>query len=282
MANKVQFGLSNVWFALLNIGSNGEVEYGTPHKHPGAVNLTLDPNGSDTPFYADNITYYTASANQGYTGSIEMALFDEWFQTNVLGNTLDENGVMVENANTNPKPVAILYQVEGDEKAARRVLYNVQVSRGSDTAATKGETTEPQTSTMNITVSPLPESGIVRAHTTQNTDAETFNAWYNEVYIPSGEFTADVTLRSLSLGTVTLEPTFAPETVSYTATTTNATNTINAQANDPNATVSIMANDAPVSNGSAITWQEDSNTVVITVENGGQSKAYTITVTKGA
>ena len=103
-----------------------------------------------------------------------------------------------------------------------------------------------------------------------------------QVYVPSGEFTPDVTLKSLSLGALTLEPTFAPETTAYTATTTNATNTINAQANDPNATVSIIANDAPVSNGSAITWQEDSNTVTVTVENGGQSKVYTITVTKSA
>ena len=282
MANKVQFGLSNVWFALLNLGENGDATFGTPHKHPGAVNLTLEPSGSDTPFYADNIVYYTASANQGYTGTLEMALFDEWFQTNVLGNTLDENGVMVENSNINPKPVAILYQVEGDEEAARRVLYNVQVSRGSDTAATKGETTEPQTSTVNITVSPLPESGIVRAHTTQNTDETTFNSWYNEVYIPTGSFSPDVTLKSLSLGTLTLEPVFAPETTSYTTSTTNATNTINAQANDSNATVSISANGSPVSNGAPITWQEGTNTVSITVENGGQTQIYTISVTKSS
>ena len=282
MANKVQFGLSNVWFALLNLGENGDATFGTPHKHPGAVNLTLEPSGSDTPFYADNIVYYTASANQGYTGTLEMALFDEWFQTNVLGNTLDENGVMVENSNINPKPVAILYQVEGDEEAARRVLYNVQVSRGSDTAATKGETTEPQTSTVNITVSPLPESGIVRAHTTQNTDEMTFNNWYNAVYIPTGSFSPDVTLKSLSLGTLTLEPVFAPETTSYTSTTTNATNTINAQANDSNASVSINANGSPVSNGAPITWQEGTNTVSITVENGGQTQIYTISVTKNS
>lgn len=280
MANKVLFGLSNVHFALVNIAANGEVTFGEPHKHPGAVNLTLEPNGSVTPFYADNIVYYQATANQGYTGSIEMALFDEWFQINVLGNTLDEKGVMVENANASPKPVAILYQVEGDQKSAKRVLYYVQIERGTDTAATKGETTEPQTATMNITATPLPGTSNVKAHTTANTDAETFNNWFNEVYVPSGEYTLDATLKSLSLGALTLDPVFAPETKAYTATTTNATNTINAVATQAASTISITANDAPVANGSAITWNEGSNTVSIVVTNGTATETYTVTVTK--
>lgn len=282
MANKVLFGLSNVHFALVNIAANGEVSFGEPHKHPGAVGLTLEPNGSVTPFHADNIVYYQASANQGYTGSIEMALFDEWFQINVLGNILDENGVMVENANANPKPVTILYQVEGDEKAAKRVLYYVQIERGTDTAATKGETTEPQTAAMNITVTPLPGTSNVKAHTTANTDAETFNNWFNKVYVPSGEYTPDATLKSLSLGALTLEPAFASETKAYTATTTNATNTISAVATQAASTIAITANDSSVANGSAITWNEGANIVKVVVTNGTATETYTVTVTKNS
>ena len=282
MANKVLFGLSNVHFALVTIGPDGTATFGEPHKQPGAVNLTLDPNGSVTPFYADNMIYYQAPANQGYTGTLEMALFDDWFHTNVLGDTKDSNGVMVENANANPQPFAMLYEVQGDKTAARRVLYYVTVERGSETAATKGETTEPQTTSMNVTVSPLPGSMNVKAYTTEDVDAETFNSWYTQVYMPTGTFTPVATLQSLTLGALTLNPVFASDTYSYTTTTTNATNTINAVATDESSTITIQANDAPVANGSAITWEEGSNTVTVTVSNEGASQVYTITVTKSS
>lgn len=278
--NKVQFGLSNVHFALINTDEGGAISYDTPHKVPGAVNMTLEPNGSTTPFYADNIIYYQATANQGYTGSLEIALLDEWFFLNVLKYTKDEKGVLVENTNAAPVPVAMLYQVEGDQKAARRVLYNVQVERGSQTAATKAESTEPQTTTVNITVTPLADTGNIKAHTTESTDSETYNSWFNQVYIPSGNFQYDVTLKSLSLSAASLNPNFAAETTEYTASTTTATNTITAVANDSNATVVIKANGVTVANNSAITWNTGTNSVVVTVSNGGEENEYTITVTK--
>lgn len=280
MDNKVLFGLSNVHFAIVTVGADGVASFGEPHKQPGAVNLTLDPNGSVTPFYADNMIYYQAPANQGYTGTLEMALFDDWFHLNVLGDTKDSNGVMVENSNASPKPFAMMYEVQGDQKAARRVLYYVTVERGSETAATKGETTEPQTTSMNITVSPLPGSMNVKAYTTEDVDSETFNNWYSQVYTPTGTFTPVATLQSLTLGALTLAPVFASETYSYTATTANATNTINAVATDASSTITIEANDSPIANGSAITWKEGPNTVTVTVSNEGASQVYTITVTK--
>lgn len=278
--NKVQFGLSNVHFALINTDESGTITYDTPHKQPGAVNMTLEPNGSTTPFYADNMIYYQAAANQGYTGSLEMALFDEWFFLNVLKYTKDEKGVLVENANATPAPVAMLYQVEGDQKAARRTLFYVQTERGSQTAATKAESTEPQTTTVNITVTPLPDTGVIKAHTTESTDNTTYEGWFNEVYIPSGNFQNDVTLKSLSLGAASLNPEFAAGTTEYTASTTTTTNTITAVANDSNATVTIKANGVTVANNSVITWNTGTNSVVVTVSNGGAENEYTITVTK--
>lgn len=281
MSNKVQFGLSNVHFALVTIGEDGTVTFGIPHKHPGAVNLTLDPGDSSTPFYADNIIFYTSSSNQGYTGSMEFAILDEWFRTNVLKEIKDANGVLVENANASTAPVAMLYQVEGDEKAAKRVLYNVQVNRPGETAATKAEGAEPQTTSANITVSPRPDNLDVRANTTADTAKEIYDNWFNEVYSRSGNFQPDATLKALSLGAASLDPVFAAETTTYAATTTSATNTINAVASSTAATVEIKVNGAPAANGSAVTWEAGSNIVTITVTNGEAAQTYTITVTKG-
>lgn len=66
----------------------------------------------------------------------------------------------------------------------------------------------------------------------------------------------------------------------YTATTTNATNTVTATPEDEGAEVSILNGETPVTNGAAATWQEGANTVTITVTNGEAEQVYTVTVTK--
>ena len=69
--NKVQFNLKNVHYAVLKELETGEINFETPVPVPGAVTLTLDPQGSVEPFYADGIVYYQAVANNGYSGDFE-------------------------------------------------------------------------------------------------------------------------------------------------------------------------------------------------------------------
>lgn len=87
-------------------------------------------------------------------------------------------------------------------------------------------------------------------------------------------------MSALTIGALTLNPTFDSDVVEYTATTSNATNTITATATDENATVAILVGETPVVNGEAATWESGENTVIITVTSGGTEKVYTITVTK--
>lgn len=93
-------------------------------------------------------------------------------------------------------------------------------------------------------------------------------------------------LASLRLGRLTLSPAFAAATTSYTATTTDATNTINAVPADAGASISITnthdTDDVDnYDNGDAITWATGTNTVAVkvTAANGTASQTYTITVT---
>ena len=53
--NKVKFNLWNVYYAPLLTNTASKIEYGTPIAIPGAVSLSLDPTGENTPFYADGI-----------------------------------------------------------------------------------------------------------------------------------------------------------------------------------------------------------------------------------
>lgn len=87
-------------------------------------------------------------------------------------------------------------------------------------------------------------------------------------------------LSGLTIGALTLTPTFDPDTTEYTATTTNATNTVTATPEDDGATVTILNGETPIDNGTAATWTDGANVVTITVKNGTAQKVYTVTVNK--
>lgn len=87
-------------------------------------------------------------------------------------------------------------------------------------------------------------------------------------------------LSGLTIGALTLDPTFESDVKSYTATTTNATNTITATPEDEGAVISIKNGETDVSNGSAATWTDGTNTVTITVTNGNAKEVYIVTVNK--
>lgn len=55
MANKVKFNICNVHYALFDKAEEGVIKYKTPVPMPGAVSISLDPNGEPESFYADGI-----------------------------------------------------------------------------------------------------------------------------------------------------------------------------------------------------------------------------------
>lgn len=48
--NKVKFNICNVHYALITVDDDGEVTFGTPVAMPGAVSLSLEPNGEPSQF----------------------------------------------------------------------------------------------------------------------------------------------------------------------------------------------------------------------------------------
>lgn len=98
-------------------------------------------------------------------------------------------------------------------------------------------------------------------------------------FAPDQANPAVAALSALSIGGLTLTPTFDPATDSYTAATTNASNMVSAVPAVGGA-VEITSGGKKVTNGSSVTWASGANSVAIKVTNGGQSKTYTVTVTK--
>lgn len=94
-------------------------------------------------------------------------------------------------------------------------------------------------------------------------------------------------LASLSLGRVKLNTAFVPGTLTYTASTTDASNTVTAVPAEAGATIEITnTHDTDkvdsYPNGAAVKWADGANTlkVKVTAANGTTNQTYTVTVTK--
>ena len=181
MGNKVKYNLKNVHAAKLTEAKSTEggitYTYGTPKAVPGAVSISLSAEGDTSPFYADGIVYFRTTSNNGYSGDLELALIPEWFRTEILGESLDGKGVLVERSNVSESvKFALLFEFDGDVNAIRHVLYNCSASRPSIESQTKEETIEPGTETLTLTADPRPD-GLVKARTGDTTDDTTYAGW---------------------------------------------------------------------------------------------------------
>ena len=183
-SNKVKYNLKNVHAAKLTVGEDGTFTYGTPKAIPGAVSISLDAEGDSSPFYADGIVYFRSTANNGYSGDLEIALIPEWFRTEILKEVLDTNGVLVEHSDImETAKFALLFEFDGDIRAIRHVLYNCSASRPSIESETKEDSIEPGTEKLSLTADPRSD-GLVKSRTGDTTEAETYQNWYKTVYTP--------------------------------------------------------------------------------------------------
>lgn len=190
MGNKVKYNLKNVHAAKLTKTEDGKYTYATPQPIPGAVSISLDAEGDSSPFYADGIVYFRSTANNGYSGDLEIALIPEWFRTDILKETLDKNGVLIESSKvTEMEKFALLFEFDGDVRCIRHVLYNCTASRPSIESETKEDTIEPGTEKLSLTADPR-EDGLVKSRTGDTTSEATYNDWYKQVYIPVESTTA--------------------------------------------------------------------------------------------
>lgn len=197
--NKVTFGLRKVHIAFHNDSGPAKPSWEAPQPSPGAVRWTPEAQGDSTPFYADDTTYYLVESNNGYTGELELANIPDNIKARILGWEIDANGMLVEVADAKPEKFAMMGEVQGDQRSRRFVYYDCQASRQAKERTTKGESIEPTTDVINLTISPIEINNrmVVQGEMELNdTNTAAYNAFFDAVTIPSFGATNKSTLAS--------------------------------------------------------------------------------------
>ena len=181
--NKVKFGLSNCYIAPFTIDNSGNYEYSTPISVPGAVNLSLSPSGDTNDFYADNVIYFSSTANQGYEGDLEIALIPDEIRTSILGETVDANGAYIENANDKFAGFAFGFQIDGDQNNRKFWYYNCSLTRPTTESSTIESSITPNTDTLTIKAMPRLSDKKVRVYLEpSDTNTAVYNSFFSSVY----------------------------------------------------------------------------------------------------
>ncbi|MDD3040776.1 major tail protein [Bacteroides sp.] len=274
MPNKVKYGLKNVYYAIIT-ESNGVVSYGTPVAIPGAVNLMLSPVGEKVLFPADDQVYFEENINNGYDGSLEFALIPDSFRINVLGDTEDVNGAIIENANAAVKKFAAMFEFDGDVKKTRHVLYNVLPTRPKVEGTTKPSTNtkEPKTESMDISVRPALDTSDVKAKVLQGETG--YDTFFSAVYLKDAPTnTADDPADFSKAGS---------DDVTVDVTSTSGSNTVKSVYMDGLpvgfAHLSITGVDVTLANAYIDTLENGDHTILIEFTQGN---AVSVTLTVGA
>lgn len=98
-----------------------------------------------------------------------------------------------------------------------------------------------------------------------------------------GDTANDTTLADLSIGSLSLSPSFDPEVLAYSVSATAASDTVTANPTQARAKVTLRYNGKNYPNGGSIKWVADgaAHPLEVAVENGVSVRTYTVQVTKG-
>lgn len=160
MANKVEFGISQLHVGTFTVDDNGDVTLGTPYHQKGAVSFSPEEQSEKSDFYADNIAYWSAYSGGSFEGDLTVARFDDKFKTDFLGFKATADGGLAQIKNPIKPDVYIAFQVEGDKEARRVLFLNCQLGAITREFATTEEQIEPATEALAVTVTGDNGSGI--------------------------------------------------------------------------------------------------------------------------
>ena len=163
MANKVEFGISQLHVGTYTVDDQGAVTLGTPYHQKGAVSFSPEESSEQNTIYADNIAYWSGYSGGSIEGDLEVAMFDDEFKTQFLGYRTLTNGGLANVKNATKPNVYIAFQVEGDAESRRVILYNCALGAIKREYATIEDSKEPATETLGVTCTGDNATGVTMA-----------------------------------------------------------------------------------------------------------------------
>lgn len=163
MANKVEFGISQLHVGTYEVADDGTVTMGAPYHQKGAVSFGPEEQSEQNNFYADNIIFWSGYSGGSFEGDLEVAKFSDDFKKKFLGYRALSNGGLAVVKGAKKPNVYIAFQVEGDEESRRAIFYNCSLGGITREFSTIEESKEPATETIPITCAGDPETGVTLA-----------------------------------------------------------------------------------------------------------------------
>lgn len=178
-------GLKNFHYAVLTDDVlDGTTTYSVPKRLGAAISLTETPTTNSSTLYADNGPSETATANGPTTAEIGVKDLTPEVRADLLGQTINADGVLVQSRGDKAPYVALGFQMTGEsENDAFIWLYKGKFSRPTTSGTTKGESVEFATPTISATFIGRDSDEKEKVSVVQSeTNAAITAAWFTKVY----------------------------------------------------------------------------------------------------
>jgi len=163
MANKVEFGISNLHVGTYTVDDQNVVTMGTPYHQKGAVSFSPSADSNENNFYADNIAFFSEYTDGAISGDLTVALFDDEFKTSFLGYATTADGGLAKIKNATKPKVYISFEVKGDTQQRRVIYYNCALGAITREYTTIEDTKTPNTEAISMTCAGDNATGICNA-----------------------------------------------------------------------------------------------------------------------
>ena len=162
MANKVEFGISNLHIGTYAVNDQGDVVLGAPYHLPGARAFAAETQSEQNNWYADNIIYWSGYSGGSVEGDITVAIFTDEFKKQFLGYKETVDGGLGEVKNAYKPNVYVAFQTEGDYEPVRCIFYNGSFGSITREYSTIEESKEPVEESIPATFTGDNKTGLTK------------------------------------------------------------------------------------------------------------------------
>lgn len=177
-------GLKNFYYAKMIDDAEAGTTYDAPKRMGDAISLSETPTTNTATLYAENGPAETASANGPTTAEIGVKDLSPQVLADLLGQTVNADGVLIQSREDRAPYVAVGFQMTGEsENDAFVWLYKGKFSRPTTSGTTKGESVEFSTPTITASFIGRDSDGQEKARIIQSeTNQAIADAWFTNVY----------------------------------------------------------------------------------------------------